>query len=430
MAWTDSDGVLRPSRLNVPRLIVALIVGFVLMTPGGLRDRMPSSAVGWSAMAVVKGITSVASFETEPDRQSTASSLDFELFNHDFLYDKMTASEECFREAYAFDKHSADDFRVGVMTNCGERGDEYSTENTLAAQRWIQNWQNPKDCAAVKIGLIAAYHHGGIGSTMHYVNHVFLAGLSQGYVMVYDNGPRPVYNFPWADCDLDSPDCYFLPVSNCTDPTKWKHLTIFKPEYPPRPHLISQWERFRGFAYAWQRSQTMKYLMRPNAAMVQHVTAAAKEIFPNGIPRPMAAMFVRWTDKGTESPVFNVTSYFDILDPVATSLGVKDVYIGSDDPRAPALIREQYGSRYAVYNLKAIRTFSYLQDFNHMNASSKGEQFRFALVDLYVQAHADVHVGTLSSNWCRMVDELRSAVGKTKTPFLDVDGRFIIEGTR
>ena len=45
--------------------------------------------------------------------------------------------------------------------------------------------------------------------------------------------------------------------------------------------------------------------------------------------------------------------------------------------------------------------------------------------DLFIEVNADLHVGILTSNWCRMVNEIRLVLGKT-IPFYTPEGRFII----
>jgi hypothetical protein len=48
---------------------------------------------------------------------------------------------------------------------------------------------------------------------------------------------------------------------------------------------------------------------------------------------------------------------------------------------------------------------------------------RLALADLAITAQADVLVGTLSSNWPRLADELRRAGGKARVPVATPEGR-------
>lgn len=47
-------------------------------------------------------------------------------------------------------------------------------------------------------------------------------------------------------------------------------------------------------------------------------------------------------------------------------------------------------------------------------------QVLISLSDFY--ATADIFVGTLSSNWCRLTDELRKVQGKARVPYLTPEG--------
>ena len=41
-----------------------------------------------------------------------------------------------------------------------------------------------------------------------------------------------------------------------------------------------------------------------------------------------------------------------------------------------------------------------------------------SLADLFISIQADIMIGTLSSNWCRLGDELRKASGHAQMPYL------------
>jgi hypothetical protein len=198
-------------------------------------------------------------------------------------------------------------------------------------------------------------------------------------------------------------------------------------DYPPQPLNRPAGWPFPKKSWAFARSHVLRYLLRPRPEVAAFVEATAARPFPHGLPRPLAALFVRWQDKGAESPTFGIDAYFAQLAPIAKALHLRDVYLGSDDARAVGEARAAYGGQFAIHALDIPRNFSMLTD---KGRTPLGGQMLASLADLYVQAHADVWVGTLSSNWCRMVDELRSAAGKTCLPFLDVDGRYLTEGTR
>ncbi len=46
------------------------------------------------------------------------------------------------------------------------------------------------------------------------------------------------------------------------------------------------------------------------------------------------------------------------------------------------------------------------------------QEFLISWTQLYLAVQCDVFVGTRSSNWCRLIDELRKVNGKASTPYL------------
>jgi hypothetical protein len=48
-----------------------------------------------------------------------------------------------------------------------------------------------------------------------------------------------------------------------------------------------------------------------------------------------------------------------------------------------------------------------------MSRQQRGTIVLEFLSDLFIEVHADLHAGTLTSNWCRLVDEIRLTIGKT-----------------
>lgn len=313
---------------------------------------------------------------------------------------------------------------IGMMdTNCGTPGGEFSMADNAAAQAWLHATQHPAHCADAKLGVVGAYHRGGIGSSLHFAVYTALRIMAEGRVAVFGPG------WAWANCPAGSPDCYFLPFSGCAagDSADVVHYEV---DYPPLPlHRPAGWP-FPHKSWAFARSHVLRYLLRPRPEVARFVEGAVAAAFPRGLPRPLAALFVRWQDKGVESPTFGIDAYFEQLAPIAGALRLRDVYLGSDDARAVAEARAAYGAAYAIHTLDIPRNFSLTSYAAAGGTSPLGGQMLVSLADLYLQAHADVWVGTLSSNWCRMVDELRTAAGKACLPFLDVDGRYLTEGTR
>ena len=78
-----------------------------------------------------------------------------------------------------------------------------------------------------------------------------------------------------------------------------------------------------------------------------------------------------------------------------------------------------------IYPLSAtwVTMYAFLKNITNESRTKFVLEF---LTDLYIEAHADLHVGTLSSNWCRMVDGLRLALAKTVT-FYTPENNFLMD---
>lgn len=166
----------------------------------------------------------------------------------------------------------------------------------------------------------------------------------------------------------------------------------------------------------------MAYLLRPNAETASFIKAQAALVFPRGLPSSYFSVFVRRTDKVQEAPIYELGAYAAALEPLqAAAPSVRDIYFNSDDPEALLNVTSAFpGLR--VWHMTMDRGFS-LAKLATFSAAQVGAQMRLSLTDLFLEAHADAHVGTLSSNWLRLVDELRLAAGKTAFAFADVDGK-------
>ena len=384
--------------------------------------------------------TNIGEFPRQPSRQRVAEALNFSSFGADSRFFRLCRDAAvCRVELYAGFFHPAGQGRaerdvlrstdIAVMdTNCGAPSDEFSEADNAAAQTWLHAWQHPADCATAKLGVIDQYHRGGIGSSLHFVVYTALKIMSEGRVAVFGPG-----QWRWADCAQGSPECYFLPFSSCRWTGHHSDALPYDNEYPPAPLHRPTGVLFQQKSWAFARSHVLRYLMRPRPEVELHVRSLVARSFPLGLPRPLASLFVRRQDKVLyENAAVSVDVYFDQLAHVAKTLRIRDVYLGTDDALVVEEARASFGGTFTIHTLDIERNFSL---FNWMNETENRrkpleEQMLASLADLYLQVHADVWVGTLSSNWCRLVDELRTAVGKTCFPFFDVEGLYLTEGTQ
>jgi hypothetical protein len=133
---------------------------------------------------------------------------------------------------------------------------------------------------------------------------------------------------------------------------------------------------------------------------------------------PYIAVYVRRSDKVRNkemSQAYSLKQYFELFDDDARRANISTVYINSEDEQVfnefEKLNKEKQGY-YKLLSVKASRNVVY-SSLTWMSRRRRGKIVLEFLSDLFIEANADLHVGTLSSNWCRLVDEIRLVLGKT-----------------
>jgi hypothetical protein len=133
---------------------------------------------------------------------------------------------------------------------------------------------------------------------------------------------------------------------------------------------------------------------------------------------PYIAVYVRRSDKVKNkemSQAYSLKQYFELFDDDARRANISTVYINSEDEQVfnefEKLNKEKQGY-YKLLSVKASRNVVY-SSLTWMSRRRRGKIVLEFLSDLFIEANADLHVGTLSSNWCRLVDEIRLVLGKT-----------------
>jgi len=290
--------------------------------------------------------------------------------------------------------------------------------------------QHPADCSRAKFLVIEVEWPSGFGSTIHVKATMLLLAAQSGRVLI--DSP----NITWSmtnpkTCKAQDWSCYFAPLTNCTLPHSWRDAA--KPYTSPsqteqyvtsasKPHAIDNLgqDDFRALPRPWWFVHATLYLIRPN----RRTLSAACFLWnclthdKGEIRKPYAAMFIRGGDKWKEAKLREPFEYFDLLGQVNNTLsgtGISSVYLGTDDARIMSQTVREFGDMWSVFWIGYHRDIGGLefQEVQRRYHSSKTEwQILLSLADLYVAATADFIVGTASSNWCRLVNELRLGQGK------------------
>lgn len=198
-----------------------------------------------------------------------------------------------------------------------------------------------------------------------------------------------------------------------------------KPVHPPI---------FRNRSFNWYRAQLLFYLMRFRPHILAHAQSTVASYFqPPSVDahRPYIALYVRRSDKvqfREMSQAYTLRQYFDLFDAHVRKANISTIYINSEDEnvfKEFSQINKEMNNYYQLRSIKASRNVVFRSLVNY--PKERREQIaREFLTDLFIEANADVHVGTLTSNWCRLVDEMRLVLGKI-VPYYTPENRYLMD---
>ena len=100
-----------------------------------------------------------------------------------------------------------------------------------------------------------------------------------------------------------------------------------------------------------------------------------------------------------------------------TRYNVTNAFLNTEDPVIFDDFKRTNNFGFKLYAMNLTR----LPDAGHWEVMKKygqKEVATFSLVQLLIQAECDWFIGTRLSNWSRLIDELRKANGKARTPYL------------
>jgi len=147
---------------------------------------------------------------------------------------------------------------------------------------------------------------------------------------------------------------------------------------------------------------------------------------------PYIAVYVRRSDKVRNkemSQAYTLRQYFDLFDADARRANISTVYINSEDEQVFkefVEINKEKQDYYKLLSIKVARNVVYAT-LTRMSRQQRGKIVLEFLSDLFIEANADLHVGTLTSNWCRLVDEIRLVLGKT-IPYYTPENKLLMDG--
>jgi len=321
-------------------------------------------------------------------------------------------------------------------------------------QQEIYRHQHVDDCDSARF-LVHRMKPAGIGSIIHQATIALSAAMDLGRVLLFEDQTDIVYmadDHCWGHRALDT--CYFLPLSNCQfadlhldesipvvnkeDDTQqklrflrelhgrsWSKKTVPQQFYP----LLEDSGIPPAKRYYWWRAQAATYILRPNKNTEDSLRDLREAAFSGDHDLSEAiSVHVRRGDKWRENkPVPNEAydgaaqrmlegASGDTCRPLRRRL-----FVSSDDAAAVEYFRDETEWTVEVADLGIYKPNTTMSSVEYAQELGAAKDMFGSLLNLQLALECGGFVGTLSSNWCRLIDELRSTIGcKADAPFLDV----------
>ena len=268
----------------------------------------------------------------------------------------------------------------------------------------IERHQNPADCEHSRF-MVVDLEPTGIGSTVHVWGMYLAHAMERGLVLVtrgswiYTDG---------ATCGGRSMDlgCYFVPPTSCS-------LSQAESGLRTDLHfrLVQDWQRvrrslppsFRARGYRYWKAIASAYLVRPLPWLTKLAEEEKARVFGReGMPHPITSMHVRHGDTGLEVPIVPFSRYDAMVAKNET------VFLSTEDK---SVIEEAGIARERRYLYSSMERLN-LSPFDAVKRLGGGREGTNSLVQLLIASECDSFVGTRSSNWCMLIEELAKVRGR------------------
>jgi len=317
---------------------------------------------------------------------------------------------------------------------------------THEIQKLLYEHQYPADCGSARL-LVSRGHESGFGSSLHVMGAHLAIALNEGRVFIWSDTAHEYMTDPETCGSVRNVLCHFRPPSKCTlnDLNSDNHRFIADyggPEQVYRhalPEKVVQILRRSEpnatqdeIKYMW-RAQSVAFLARLNDAALEQIRGwrfRSGPVHPHSAPFPpgVISAHIRHGDKGTEMPLIPTEKYFEAAEQLRwshPSFLQRKIFVSTDDPNAIEWIRKNRTSPFLQWevwwnNLERKATTKF---FWHLEGlvTPRGQLCRRHLLELLMALECDAWIGTRSSNWNRLIDELRCIwVPKCSHPYLEV----------
>lgn len=190
---------------------------------------------------------------------------------------------------------------------------------------------------------------------------------------------------------------------------------------------------FENRTFTWYRAHLIFYLMRlrpKSFNRVQHILKQSLNMQFIELNRPYVSLYVRRSDKVQSremSRSYALREYFELFTADTLRINLTKIYLNSEDDyvfEEFQQLNHEKKNYYELLKINITRNATFGQFFHWSKTRREQLAIEF-LADLFIEVHADLHVGTLTSNWCRLVDAIRLVLGKT-IPYYTPENKHLI----
>lgn len=297
-----------------------------------------------------------------------------------------------------------------------------SNENiygTKEIQKLIMKNQFPKDCSDRNFILFPKLHYQGIGSTIHALGAIIAKGMNTNRTVIFSlNCLINFFDHKICEGKIGF-DCFHNPISNCffksdeinSDPgrfLKFSHDDVFKSRYEIPKSIIKIIDKSatpKKLYYFYWRIQATFFIVRLNNNAKKLLHSFRNKYLINPKSKYDVSIHIRNGDKFLEMKLVDTNNYIYPLEILYVLFKRKlSIFVSSDAQPAidyfASLKNEKFEISY--FNYQRPNKGYYLK--NLTNGFNNAVQ---SYSNLLESINSHYVIGTLQSNWNRLIIELR-----------------------
>lgn len=336
----------------------------------------------------------------------------------------------------------------------GDAGRGKALPLTLEALQYLWKHQHPANCSNEKI-LVYEAVRSGIGSVLHVLSAALRAGLDSGRVLVEAPG-HFLASTPYCKGNTTLGGCYFLPLTNCTvtaeelaaapflGQEQYHQLLGRDPKLPrvvriigdtpwvfvPEPLVFASHLSTTaiptggGHRIWWWRAITSAYIVRPNdQTKGELATRRRTKVVGGELTGNCIGLYIRHGDKHRENEIYSNEQYEMAVKKLRSIDGrlTKKLFLSTEDGETVAYFRNSSRGWSTTYVDMPMKNDPNKTNLEYMAQHGFHEEMLNGLLNLQLILECGGFVGSIVSNWTRLIEELRSTVWcKAHAVYLDV----------